>query len=467
MRSNLLRTGLVMCLGFIIAIVALGNIQIVQREKLINHPRNRYSFDLAREVLRGGIFDRQGETLAVSVKSSIAYVRQYSLGAQAAHLLGYSSETRGSTGAENWFQADLLGQTGTLRAWNLLNRLAGNSMAGYDLQLTIDARLQETGYQLLGGRKGAIVVLNPQTGEILALVSSPGFDPEKIDTNWEMYSASGDLPLFNRALQGAYPPGSIFKLLTYAAAVETDPTIIDRSFICPGSVEVEGRRLNCIATHGEISLKEALARSCNVVFAQVAMELGETRLRDQAETMGINKRIPADFPVKVSSFGPAGEMSANALVETGIGQGELAITPFQAALLVAAVANDGILMKPYLLKAKALPGKEFTDFSQPQAWRRVMGSRTAHYLKEAMVEAVQSGTARHSRIAGIEVAGKTGSAENPHGRAHAWFVGFAPGRHPRVAVAVILENAGSGGTYAAPVAREMIQLTLSLVGEEK
>ncbi|MGI6553296.1 MAG: penicillin-binding transpeptidase domain-containing protein [Bacillota bacterium] len=282
-----------------------------------------------------------------------------------------------------------------------------------------------------------------------------------------MYSTSGDLPLFNRALQGAYPPGSIFKLLTYAAAVETDPAIIDRRFLCPGSLEIEGRRLNCIATHGEISLKEALARSCNVVFAQVAMELGETRLRDQAETMGINKRIPADFPVKVSSFGPAGEMSANALVETGIGQGELAITPLQAALLVAAVANDGILMKPYLLKAKALPGKEFTDLSQPQAWRRVMGSRTAHYLKEAMVEAVQSGTARRSRIAGIEVAGKTGSAENPQGGPMPGLLVLRRARHPRVAVAVILENAGSGGTYAAPVAREMIQLTLSLVGEEK
>ena len=255
------------------------------------------------------------------MKSGEIYARQYPLGIQAAHLLGYFSETRGSAGAENWFQADLLGQTGILRAWNLFQSLAGKSQVGYDLQLTVDARLQKTGYQLLKGRKGALVVLDPRTGEILALISSPGFDPGKIETDWDVYSTSDDLPLFNRALQGAYPPGSIFKLLTYAAAVEANPAILGRRFHCPGFLNIEGRRLNCIASPGDISLKEGLALSCNVVFAQLAMELGESRLRDQAEAVGINKRIPADFPVKTSSFGPEGEMSANILAETGIGRG--------------------------------------------------------------------------------------------------------------------------------------------------
>ena len=166
------------------------------------------------------------------MKSGEIYARQYPLGIQAAHLLGYFSETRGSAGAENWFQADLLGQTGILRAWNLFQSLAGKSQVGYDLQLTVDARLQKTGYQLLKGRKGALVVLDPRTGEILALISSPGFDPGKIETDWDVYSTSDDLPLFNRALQGAYPPGSIFKLLTMRLPWRQNPVIM-AAFSCP------------------------------------------------------------------------------------------------------------------------------------------------------------------------------------------------------------------------------------------
>lgn len=456
MRTNLYRVGIVIGIGFLIILLALGRLQLVQRDKLVDHPKNRYVIAKQSNIIRGGIYDRQGKALAIWHEDGSRY---YPLGAAGSHLIGYNSRNLGTAGSEDWFSEQLLGQDGTLQFKNFWQRLAGRPERGYNIQLTIDSGLQQLGYDLLRGKKGAIVALDPRNGEILALISSPGFELKNLGENWDTYTKDQSKPLFNRAISGTYPPGSVFKLLVGAAALEADPQNINRIFYCPGYIEVEGRRLTCPKVHEELSFQEGIAFSCNTVFTELALELGEDRIRKQTEKLGFDQKISIGIPIKTSSFGAA-PMSLNALVESAIGQGQVLTTPFQMALVTAAIANNGLLVEPYLLKGRGLPEQDFVIFNKTSR-TRVFKTGTAQALKEAMAATVAYGTGWQAQLGETDVAGKTGSAENPHGKAHAWFVGFAPVETPQLVVAVIVENGGSGGGQGAPIVREMLDYFLT------
>lgn len=457
MRRNLRKTWTVIGIAFLVLSLALARIQLLQRETLARHHFNRYTMAKEAAVQRGEIFDRHGQPLAVWQGEG---QRHYPLGAAGSHPVGYYSRTLGAAGVEHWFAGTLLGQEGSLRFKNAWQRLAGRKGQGYSIQLTIDAGLQELAYRLLQGRRGALVALDPGTGEILALVSSPGFNPDTVDTDWEVYTQDQNNPLFNRAVAGTYPPGSTFKLVVAAAALETNPDVKDREFYCPGYIDIEGRRLTCARAHEQLDLTEAIAYSCNVVFAQLGLELGEEILRDKVRVLGFEQPLLEPVPVKPSSLG-ASPMSANGLAEAAIGQGQVLVTPLQMALLTGAIANDGVLVSPSLLKGKAAGGQEFSNIRALPGEVRVMNREAAAYLQQAMVGTVSFGTGWQAQLSGIEVAGKTGSAENPHGQAHAWFVGFAPAGQPRIAVAVVVENAGSGGGNGGPIVKELINYFLT------
>lgn len=458
MRTNLLRVRLAIVLCFVIVLVALGRIQLVERSELVRHPANRYTIAKENRIKRGEIFDRNRVPLAVWTEEGIRY---YSLGSAGGHPIGYSSSKLGSSGVEAWFSSSLLGEEGSLGIKNFWQRLAGEQETGYNIQLTIDANLQEYGYSLLGGHRGALVAIRPKTGEILALISSPGFDPNDLSRKWDDYTGNPDNILFNRAISGTYPPGSTFKLIVGAAALEIDPELLNREFDCPGYIQLEGRQLTCHKAHGRINFMDGIAYSCNVVFVQLGLEIGESRLRKQAEAFGFEGAVLEGVPVKKSSLGDS-PLTVNGLGETAIGQGKVLATPLQMAMVTAAIANEGISAEPVLMLGRALPGEDFPSRRPHGATQtRIMSRETAEILKEAMVGTVTYGTGWQAQIAGTKVGGKTGSAENPHGQAHAWFVGFAPADSPEIAVAVILENAGSGGGRGGPIVRDLISYYLS------
>ncbi|WP_027363622.1 peptidoglycan D,D-transpeptidase FtsI family protein [Desulfotruncus alcoholivorax] len=412
----------------------------------------------AREsmIKRGSIYDRAGRVLARSVpQKGGGFVREYPLGSSAAHLIGYYSIKAGSAGLERTRASVLLGLDEGNPLYSLLNRITGKPGVGNDIILTIDAGLQQYVAGLLNGQKGAVVVIDPATGAILASASYPSFDPTRVLD----YMNKPDSPLLDRALQGAYPPGSIFKIVTAAGILKDLPGMAGETIHCSGELEVNGFILKDNAVHGNVDFQEAFARSCNVAFGRYGLALGAKNFINLAGTFGISVRPGFPLPLYPGYIPRVDELSGPALASSAIGQGKVLVSPLQAALVACAVANGGEIMKPYLISRYSGPGG-FAKTFRPEKWLMPMTPAVAGVLKDEMIAVVKSGTGRAAALPGITVAGKTGSAENPHGKSHAWFVGFAPAEQPRVAVAVVLENQGSGGAKAAPLAREILRRAL-------
>ncbi|KKM12942.1 hypothetical protein SY88_01200 [Clostridiales bacterium PH28_bin88] len=446
--------------GFLVLILNLTYLQVIQRATLTSHPANPRSWLREQQVLRGEIYDRNGKALAVNQQKAANRTRFYPLGPAAAHVVGFEHRTVGRVGLEEAYNEELLGSTG-VRGWlNAGRRLAGVKPVGNDLFLTLDADLQRLAYQQLQGRRGAVVLVVVDTGAILVMASSPAYDPNWLEEQWDEASSDGNAPLLNRATQGLYPPGSVMKVITGAAALRVDPGNFRLTFDCPGYIEVDGRWLACTRPHGRVDMVQAIMYSCNVFFARLALEMGGEALSRGAAAFGFMRGLPFDLPVQPPRF-PAGELlDSNQLVETAIGQGKVLVTPLQVAVMVATVANSGVMLRPYLVR-------EVRDSKGRVVYRHrkeILGvaasTQTAEMLKDAMVEAVAQGTGQMAAVPGVTVAGKTGSAENPHGEPHAWFAGFAPAAQPQVAVAVVIENGGQGGRTAAPVAQAMLAAAL-------
>lgn len=411
----------------------------------------------AREkmIKRGNILDRNGLELARSVPAEGGYAREYPLGSAAAHITGYYSSRYGSSGLEKSMARVLLGLDGGNPLDELADRVLNRPGVGNDITLTVDGNLQEFVYRSLRGRTGAVAVLDPATGEVLAMAASPSFEPADAGKYLEQPGA----PMLNRAAQGAYPPGSVFKIVTAAGILARFPDILDKKVDCNGSMEVEGFVLRDNAVHGTVDFHTAFARSCNVTFGGYGLRLGAQDFYRQALAFGVTKEFAFPLPIYRGNITKPGDMSDPELASGAIGQGEVLISPLQAALLACAVANNGLIMKPYIVSRYTTAAGEQRVF-HPQDWLQSMDPAVAAVIRDEMVLVVQKGTGKAAALPGVTVAGKTGSAENPHGKAHAWFVGFAPAEEPRVAVAVLLENAGTGGGNAAPLAREIIRAAL-------
>ena len=437
-------------------------IQVVNSDRLAFHPLNRRSAEASRLIERGKITDIHGEILALSRFSQEEYRREYPYGAVFAHLVGYDSLKYGKTGIEGNYDGYLSGQSNPEKRLGAISQLFASG-SGNTVVLTLDAALQQAAYQALGTHRGAVVVINPQTGAILAMVSRPGFDPNTLDSTWDSIANAASSPLLNRAAQGLYPPGSIIKTMVAEAVLAGKLAENNREFICNGALKI-GADYTLTESdhqaHGKLHLREALAVSCNITFGQLTLDLGRSNMAKTFERYGFNQQLTGDLHEAASQIPDFSRLNDGDLAQTGIGQGSLLVTPLRMAMLAATFANKGIMMKPYVVQRVTEPDGTLVKQAVPASWLTPADSKLASEVADMMVSVVEEGTGAAAALRGIQVAGKTGTAENPHGNPHAWFIGFAPAENPQVAIAVIVENGGSGGRVAAPLARQILSQAL-------
>ncbi|HHW47653.1 MAG TPA: peptidoglycan glycosyltransferase [Clostridiaceae bacterium] len=448
---------------FFILVGYLTCFELFQKDRIVSNPYNRRQYEIEEKTLRGSIYDSRGKVLANSVVTDGVQKREYPYGPMYSHVIGYSSRKYGKSLIEAKFNNYLLGMDDSSAVLSIKDKLTGNAREGNDIYLTIDHELQEKAYNLLGDRKGAIVAMNPKTGEILAMVSKPDFNPDdsELEKNWSNMIDDEDAPFLTRATQGLYTPGSTYKVVIGAAAVENN--LSDKIYEDKGTATIDGKKISNSGgkAYGKIDIKTAMAVSSNVVFATIGCELGEDNLKEIAQRVGLGASIPFDIPVSQSAF-KYNRMSNADMAAVGIGQGKILVTPLHMALITSAIANDGVMMKPILVSRVERRSGIVLKRQKPSELYRIMSPETASHVKDMMVEVVESGTGKKAAVKGIKVAGKTGTAENEltarqKNKEHAWFIGFAPADDPQIAVAVILEYSGStGGSAAAPIARDLI-----------
>lgn len=437
---------------FLAPVVNLTRFQVLRSEALLARPDNTRTLeDLS---LRGSLLDRTGQPLAQTRQGR----RVYPLGPVTGPLLGYLTGRLGAAGLEASLEARTVGYAiprTPMQAWSLLTR---GDRHGDDVVLTLDRGLQTLAWELLEGARGAALVLDIPSGEILAVASRPSFDPARLEADWERLRVDPSAPLIERGTQGLYPPGSTFKILTMAGALADGRTRSDEVFGCTGSMDAGNFILHDNAVHGRVDLKEALVVSCNVTFATLGQRLEVSGLRRWMDGFGLLE-APALVP-NAAEARPMQPGAPSVAAEAGIGQADLLVSPLGMARVCATLARGGIDLEPRLVRAQTRRGQVTWRPAAPRP-RRVLPEAVAGEVRRAMEEAVARGTGGRAAVPGVAVAGKTGTAENPHGEPHAWFVGYAPAEAPKVAVAVLLENSGGGGLHAAPLASRLLQAALS------
>jgi peptidoglycan glycosyltransferase len=451
----------------LIAYVVYFNVKL--RSDILNSPYNKRQDTFAEYVTRGEIISADGAILAQTVENEEgSEERVYPYGNEYAHVVGYASN--GKSGIESIENYTLL--TSHETALNQIkNELFDEKNMGDSVHLTIDSRLQDAAYQALGDWQGAIVVIEPKTGKILAMVSKPDFDPNTISEMWNSYvEDSSSSVLVNRATQGRYAPGSTFKIVTALSYLRDCGSFDGFHFNCEGTLTSEGHSVHCFEgnAHGEEDFEKAFENSCNCAFSTIGLELGGNSLKSTAESLLFNKPLPAaGLNYNESSF-TLDNKSGNALImQTAFGQGETLVSPLHMALIVSAVANDGKVMEPYLVDHVESCYKDVVSSAKEKVYRQIMSEEEASALKGLMEKVVTGGTAQLLSGQPYSAAGKTGSAE--YNRAdgsigtHSWFVGFSNVEDPDIAVAIIAEDAGSGSGTAVPIAKQIFDTYYSVV----
>lgn len=428
------------------------------RMELINNSYNGRQQILLAQNTRGNIYSADGDLLATTITDSEGNeVRNYPYEKEFAHIVGYS--TNGRAGIEALANYYLINTSIDLAEKVKLDA-AGQKYPADNVYTTLDVNLQETAYKALAAYQGAIVVSDPKTGEILAMVSKPDFDPNNIESEWSsLVSSSSNTQLLNRATQGLYPPGSTFKIVTALEYIKENPdTYKNYSFTCTGKFTVLEDSISCYhgANHGTVDLYSSFAKSCNSSFANIGMRLDKTSFAKLLDTLMFNSELPLKLNYSKSYASCTEDISNADMMQLSIGQGTTSITPIHLNMITCAIANDGVLMKPYVIsEVKSADGKTVESFGSSE-YKRLMSEEEADILTELMEGVVESGTATKLKGLSYTAAGKTGSAEfNSDSDSHAWFTGFAPADDPEICVTIIIENAGSGGEYAVPVAKRI------------
>jgi penicillin-binding protein A len=462
---NIKKVMIVFLLLFLALITYLSFFFIFKGPTVVGKPENKRLWAKRNEVLRGTIYDRNMKALTKSEKvSTLNQKREYVGGEMFAHALGYVDVRYGITGLENRYDKELMANN-SLSYTELVklfkNKGKEKEKIGNSLKVSLDFDLQKTAFELLGDNRGAVVALNPETGEVLALVSKPSFNPNNLDKIWEDVRKNPDRPLLNRAVSGLYPPGSIFKVITAASALENIEGINKRIFKDSGKLQIgEKYALHNYggAAYGNIDLKTAFLKSSNVVFGSLAMELGNDKLKETAEDFFFNKNIPAEgIVIDNSRFPELPKYEKGSIAQTGIGQSSILSTPMEMAMVAAAIANDGVMMEPKIVnEVLTYEGEKLRSISSKKL-DNVTTKEIAAEIKEYMKAVVEKGTGKAAAVPGIVVSGKTGTADhddkpNVEEPPHSWFMGFAPYDKPKVALAVIVEEGGTGGGAAARIA---------------
>lgn len=438
----------------------------VESETYITSPYNTRQDLLANTVTRGKILSSDKTVLAETLIDEVGNeFRSYPYSNLFAHVVGYAS--KGKSGLESAYNFYML-KSHMNPLDQLTNSLSGKKNPGDYIVTTLDLELQRIAYDGMGDYNGAVVVMEPATGKILAMVSKPDFDPNQIDAIWDsLLSAEESSNLLNRATAGMYPPGSTFKIVTTLAYLRDQGfSVLDSfSYDCEGNYRYEEFSIRCFDgnAHGLMNLRSAFAQSCNSSFAAIGMSIRPEVFRETAESLLFNKEMPFILSNKSGSFVLDGSSEAWETMQTSIGQGKTLITPLQNVLIASAIANDGVMMKPYLVdRVETAAGQVVRGF-QPEIGGTVMTEEEANTLTELMIGVVRQGTAAVLQNDRYQAAGKTGTAEYQTGLedTHAWFVGFAPADKPLIAVSIVLEDAGNGGGVPTALAKELFDAYLS------
>jgi peptidoglycan glycosyltransferase len=482
--ATLLSVGLAIIVAYGALGAGLTYWQVIQADSLTEDPANPLVLAAARRAPRGAILDRNGTVLADNVAAADgSRIRRYASVA-AAPIIGYRSFRFGASGLERTYDAELIGLGQLDPVDRLLRKFRPDPYDPQDLVLTIDARLQQRAFELLGRDRGAVVAIEPATGRILALASTPTYDPNRIvdpeggDAYFEELrrQPSASSALVDRATQGRYTAGSIFKIVTALAGLgsgaitaetryEDQPGEEKDGFVVDGFPIRDGH--HPFTDDEALDLLQAIEVSCNIYFAHVGLDTGGADLSEWAGRMGFGSPIPFDLPTEPSLIdGGDGFEGDVELASAAFGQGETFVTPFQMALVAATVANRGELMRPEIVETlRARSGRVRTI--DPQPWQRVVSGTTAGIVAQAMRDAVEGEWghlfAGGAKIPGVPTAGKSGTAElGGQGEPHSWFIGFAPADQPRIAIAILVEQGGRGAERAVPMGGDLMGTYLAL-----
>ncbi|CAN5407411.1 MAG: peptidoglycan D,D-transpeptidase FtsI family protein [Acidimicrobiia bacterium] len=482
MNGPIRRLALALFLAMTLLVGMVTWIQVIDSTRYRDDPRNArvVAARIGRE--RGTIISADGVVVAQSLPDPAdrtVFRRSYPQSNLYAHVVGYSTVLFGNTGLEASRSSDLVSDRDSTIS-GVINALLGGDLRPMGLRLTIDNDLQTTAAEALGSQRGAVVAVDPRNGAILAMVSYPSFDPNRlIGTD---AAAAGEAlednraqPLLNRAAQTTYNPGSTFKTIVTAAALETglagsattfpDPVAVD----LPGSTATISNFSGGPCTDGdEVSLATAFTLSCNTTFAQMGMQLGVEAVVEQAQAFGFNADLDSEMPSIGSVIPSADEFDGDlaALAQTSIGERDVRATPLQMALVAGAVANGGLVMAPYVVAEVFNADGEVVEVTEPRILHTAMSPATAQTLAELMEQVVTGGTGTRAAVPGVRIGGKTGTAEVPNRPPHSWFIGFgtvdAEPNEPQIAIAVLVESSdatgqdATGGTVAAPIAQQVL-----------
>jgi peptidoglycan glycosyltransferase len=483
MNRQIRRVAVVVLVAFMALLAAPLYWQVLAAPRLTNDSRNTRVLIKEYSIERGGIVLADQTPVATSVRSKqrgdpLEFVRKYPQGERYGMVTGFYSLVFGRTKAEQEFNSYLLGRAPEQFGQNVTDLLTARETPGGTLVLTLDENTQRVAEEALGNRKGAVVALDPRTGAVLAMTTYPRYDPNSLSShnpdairrNWDRLINDEDGPLLNRAAEALYPPGSTFKVITAAAALENgvsvnqplpSPTVLD---VPQTSADIHNFGGSSCGS-GTLTMPEALEISCNTTFAGLGLKLGDKKLAAEAEKFGLNKPSPYQLPAATSSIPKRQDVPATA--QSAIGQRDVRVSPLQMASVAATIANGGRRMAPFVAqqvvsdKGKVVKKFEGEDLGQ------AIPEPVAGDLRDMMLRVVESGTGSFAQIPGLAVAGKTGTAQHAAGKPpHAWFIGFTSSGDKSIAVAVVVENGGdagseaTGGHVAAPIAKRVMQAYL-------
>jgi penicillin-binding protein A len=470
-NAPIARLFMVVVVLFALLVAFTSRWTVFEADALRDNTKNRRELLEDQRIHRGVIRADDGTLLARSLRQpDDSFVRTYPQGELFPHAVGYDFVTRGRAGLERFYDDDLSGRKTELGS--LFERLTGAEREGDDLLTSLDPSAQRVALQQLGNRKGAVVALDPRTGAVKVMASVPGYDPDDVRrrSTFNALNRDRDAPLLNRATQAGYPPGSTFKVVTAIAAIDSGRYTPESRINGRNGKPISGVPLNNDGgeTFGDITLTEALTHSVNTVFGEVGEKVGKSTMQTYMERLGFEDQVEIDLPRDERAA--SGERRNGRIIPTtsrfvdvgrmAIGQDKLTVTPLQMAMVAASVANGGKLMKPHMGDRIVDPDGRTVRRIEPEEMAQVMSPETASQVGAMMAQVVREGTGTAAALQGIEVAGKTGTAEvdRPCGPNQLWFIAFAPVRDPRVAIAATVEcGTGFGGTVAAPIAKAVMQ----------
>ena len=441
---------------FLVMMGYIAYFNVERSREVIRSPYNSRQDSYADRVVRGKILDRTGKILAqTKVSEDGTETREYPYGNMFAHVVGYTAQ--GKSGLESVGNFELL-TSNAFFLEKLQKEFQDEKNIGDNIVTTLDVELQEAAYNALGSSKGAVVVMEPSTGKVLAMVSKPDFNPNTVAENWESLNSSESSVLLNRVTQGKYAPGSTFKVVTALEYIRENSGNSSYTYDCDGEITEDGTTIHCYGgkVHGEIDLRDSLAYSCNSSFCNIGLSLNISKFQETAKELLFNSKLPCDLSYNKSEFSLSKSDGSAAKMMTAMGQGQTQVTPYHMALITCAIANDGVLMKPYFIDSVTNYTGTIIDENKPEEYKQLMTADEAAQLKDYMTSVAEYGTAAVLSGSSYTAAGKTGTAEysSDKDKDHSWFIGMSNVDNPDLVISVVIEEA-DGSAKAVNIAKHV------------